>query len=65
MPYKVLQDFEIPGFPLFEAGMDYDIIPNAEEMERRGLIVSTEKMIEKTPAHVKAEETKNHKKATK
>lgn len=54
--FKVLQTFEVPGHPLFEAGKEYDIIPNAEEIERRGLVVKTEKMIEKPPAHVKTEE---------
>lgn len=66
MPYKVLQDFEVPGFPLFEAGIEYDIIPCVDEMERRGLVISTEKMIEKKPIDmVKASEEKDVEKTSK
>jgi hypothetical protein len=50
--YKVLQTFEVPGYAKFEAGREYDIIPEAEEMTRRGLIAPVERMIDKTPADV-------------
>ena len=51
---KVIQSFEVPGYPLFEAGKEYDIIPNEKEMIERGLVAQTEKMVEKTkPDNIK------------
>lgn len=54
--YKVLQTFDIPGHARFEAGEEYDIIPNAKEMIARGLVVKTEKMVEQTPGHARTGE---------
>jgi len=48
--YKVLKTFEVPGHPKFEAGQEYAIIPEAEEMVRRGLVAPVERMVEKAPA---------------
>ncbi len=61
--YKVLQTFEVPGFPLFEAGKEYGIIPNVGEMITRGLVAQTEKMVETPPTYAKAEEKDKDEKA--
>jgi len=66
--YKVLKNFEVPGFPLFEAGKEYDIIPESETMMERGLVARTEKMVETTkPDNVKDDKPaeKNSKRVTK